>query len=91
MFFNLGPRKCAGLTDHPEKCMHEHGNPADWEVVGPFQEEWLARSWERNMVSCGYRPIRTGDGWRYGYTFGRREEDLSEARRHLQLRPHRCG
>lgn len=59
-----------GLTDDPERCRQEHGNPADWYVTPAFYNEVNARLWEHHMLqhpdTCGGA---AGTGWRYGYSY----------------------
>jgi len=61
--------KYVGLTHDPERRRQEHGNPADFTVVGEFDSESGAREWEEQMLESGYSGDTGGAGWRYGYTF----------------------
>lgn len=58
-----------GLTDDPAQRKQQHGNPADWTVVGPFTSEQAARDWEKQQLTKGHKGGPGGQGWRYGYWY----------------------
>ena len=59
-----------GLTDDPAKRKQEHGHPTDWQQIGPFMSEQVARDWEKQCVAQpGYLGNPGGGGWKYGYWY----------------------
>ena len=59
----------AGLTDDLQRRKAEHGDPVDWQEVGPFQAEQQARDWEDEKHRQGFLGDGGGAGWKYGYTY----------------------
>ncbi|MDP8209012.1 MAG: hypothetical protein P9L92_20280 [Candidatus Electryonea clarkiae] len=58
-----------GLTDDPEKRKELHGNPEDWELMDPFENEREARNWEMLKRISGFKGgERTGE-WKYGFIY----------------------
>ena len=61
--------KYAGLTDHPDRCRQEHGNPVDWKIEKEFGTVLQSRIWEQQMHHAGYEGGRSGPEWGWGYTY----------------------
>jgi hypothetical protein len=59
----------ASLTDDPERQKEVHGNPDDWALIGPFDQEIVARLWEREMLRLGSQGGAGTLGWRWGYMY----------------------
>ena len=64
--------KYAGLTNEPAIRKQEHGNLSDFKVMQQFTCETAAKQWKSRMLAQGYEEDISGKGWKYGYTFSRR-------------------
>lgn len=59
-----------GLTDAPEATKQDLGNPAGWQLFGPFHSENAALRWREAMAAlpgCAFAPAC--DGWRFGFYY----------------------
>ena len=64
--------KYAGLTDDPKKRKYGCGNPDDFRIIQQFTSEESALKWAKRMLNQGYEKDKSGQGWKYGYTYSTR-------------------
>ena len=59
-----------GLTNDLDRRKGEHGNPPDWQTLGPFLSEKSARDWEKHYLAApGFCGGPGGAGWKFGYWY----------------------
>jgi hypothetical protein len=67
--------KVAGTTDNPNTAKKYFGHPEDWKIERKFGSFEEALTWSKQMEFEGYTIGANGDGWKYGYTFTKKDDN----------------